>query len=103
MIDLLHCLDALKRRPIAVTLVFLMALNLPPAWPQLMDGTYFVSKSDLLHFINTTLGLNLQKIEQVRHPPLPLSALKFGPGDAWRHAKQVCAAVDLQRVAEHAG
>lgn len=32
---------------------------------QLMDGTYFVSKSELLQFINSTLGLNLQKIEQV--------------------------------------
>lgn len=36
----------------------------PPAVLQMMDGTYFVSKNDLLHFINSTLGLNLQKIEQ---------------------------------------
>lgn len=37
-----------------------------PAVLQMMDGTYFVSKNDLLHFINSTLGLNLQKIEQAR-------------------------------------
>ena len=30
------------------------------------DGTYFVSKKDLLQWINTTLELNVTKIEQVR-------------------------------------
>ena len=30
------------------------------------DGTYFVSKKDLLQWINTTLDLNIMKIEQVR-------------------------------------
>jgi hypothetical protein len=30
------------------------------------DGTYFVSKKDILQWINTTLDLNLTKIEQVK-------------------------------------
>lgn len=29
------------------------------------DGTYFVSKKDLLQWINSTLELNITKIEQV--------------------------------------
>lgn len=29
------------------------------------DGTYFVSKKDLLEWINSTLDLNITKIEQV--------------------------------------
>ena len=30
---------------------------------------YFVSKKDLLQWINSTLSLNLTKIEQVQDPP----------------------------------
>lgn len=30
------------------------------------DGMYFVSKKDLLQWINTTLDLNITKIEQAR-------------------------------------
>lgn len=38
-----------------------------------MDGTYFVGKTELLNWINSTLGLNLSKVEQVQAEIVSLS------------------------------
>lgn len=36
----------------------------------MMDGAYFVGRGEILSWINNTLALNLQKVEEVRRIPL---------------------------------
>jgi len=35
----------------------------------IMDGAYFVSRSDIISWINSTLQLNIAKVEEVRAYP----------------------------------
>eukprot|EP00208_Stichococcus_sp_RCC1054_P005464 CAMPEP_0206148532 /NCGR_PEP_ID=MMETSP1473-20131121/36891_1 /ASSEMBLY_ACC=CAM_ASM_001109 /TAXON_ID=1461547 /ORGANISM="Stichococcus sp, Strain RCC1054" /LENGTH=120 /DNA_ID=CAMNT_0053545897 /DNA_START=119 /DNA_END=478 /DNA_ORIENTATION=- len=64
--------------------------------PTMMDGTYFVSKNDLLHFINSTLGLNLQKIEQTANGAVACQLL-----DALRPGMVPIAKVDFNAKSEY--
>lgn len=64
--------------------------------PSLMDGTYFVSKSDLLQFINSMLGLNLQKIEQTANGSIACQLL-----DAIRPGMLLLSKVDFNATSEY--